>query len=244
MYLLAVDRSSSHSGAALFRDSVCLAEQVTAGEPARAPAWMADVRNLLSGAGVTVRQLDRLAVGLGPGSFSGIRAAVAGLQGLGLPHGIPLAGVSSAAALAFRRLQASPAVRRITVLGDARRERLWAATFEQTAGGRLAVVVADGQVRPPTHTAADFCLGPLAEVVGLIPDGAVVMTPDWARLGARLTTLLPPERLLPGEIQPTAVDVARLVCADLAASLTEPVPIYLHPPVAVASNQRAVISNR
>jgi tRNA threonylcarbamoyl adenosine modification protein YeaZ len=242
MYLLAVDRSSSQSGAALFRDSVCLAEQVTAGEPARAPAWMADVRDLLAGAGVTVGQLDRLAVGLGPGSFSGIRAAVAGLQGLGLPRNIPLAGVSSAAALAFRRLQASPAVRRITVLGDARRERLWAATFEQTAGGRLAVVAADGQMRPPSHTASDFWLGALSEVVGIIPDGAVVLTPDWARLGARLTSLLPPERLMTGENQPTASDVARLVCADPAAALTEPVPIYLHPPVAV-STMRTVISN-
>lgn len=237
MLTLAVERSSGHSGAALFRDAVCLAEQSTYGEPARAPAWMADVRDLLTTADVTVMELDRLAVGLGPGSFSGTRAAVAGLQGLGLPYGIPLTGVSSAAALAFHWLRATPSVRRVTVLGDARRERLWVATFELTSDGRINVVTADGQARKPCHTAEDFALLPSATLLTAIPAGTAVITPDWERLKLRLTALLPADCLITGDHQPTAVDVARLVYTDIAAARTDPAPIYLHPPVVVAHNK-------
>jgi tRNA threonylcarbamoyladenosine biosynthesis protein TsaB len=233
MLLLAVDRSSVHSGVALFRDATCLAEKSSVGEPTRAPAWMADVRDLLDGAGVSVAQLDCLAVGLGPGSFSGTRSAVAGLQGLGLPQGKPLVGVSSAAALAWRWLQANPTVRRVTVLGDARRERLWCTSFEIVDGRRLSTVTADGTVRPPSHAAEDFELVPLAAVAAMVPDGAMVLTPDWDRLGARLAALLPAGRVLAESLLPTATDVARLVLADPAAAHAEPVPIYLHPPVVV-----------
>jgi tRNA threonylcarbamoyladenosine biosynthesis protein TsaB len=233
MLLLALERASSHAGAALFRDEACLAEQSSAGESARTPAWMVDIRDLLRRGGVTVGQLDRLAVGLGPGSFSGIRSAVAGFQGLGLPHGIPLVGVSSAAAVAWRWLQAAPACRRVTVLGDARRERLWVATFERAAGGRLAVVPADGQARAPLHTTDDFALVPVAALAGAIPADSVVLSPDWARLAAQLAALLPAGRLMTDGGVSTAADVARLVLANPGGVRTEPVPIYLHPPVAL-----------
>jgi len=234
MLLLAVDRSSASSGAALFRDGACLAERTARGDPARAPAWMADIRDLLARAGLSVGQLDGLAVGLGPGSFSGTRAAVAGLQGLGLPRGIPLAGVSSASALAWRVLQTAPCGSRVAVVGDARRERLWTAAFERGVDGRLAVVGVEGRLRPPSHADDDFQLVLASKLAAAIPAGAKVLSPDWDRIETRLREQLDDGLLVAGCQCPTAGDVARLVVADRAGARSDPVPVYLHPPVGAA----------
>ena len=75
MLTLVVERSTRRPGWALFRDAVCQLEAVVDGEPARAPEWLAHLGEALDAAGVSLAQIDRFAAGLGPGSFSGTRAA-------------------------------------------------------------------------------------------------------------------------------------------------------------------------
>jgi len=89
-------------------------------------------------------------------------------------------------------------------------------------------------MRPPTHDAADFVLATAADLPGCLPPDTVVVTPDWDRIGARLSSLLPVTQLVAGAHTPSAADVGRLLLSDPAAARAEPVPIYLHPAVAEA----------
>ena len=61
---------------------------------------LADADELLRGAGLGPADLDALVVGTGPGSFTGIRIGLAAARGLALALEIPVAGISTLAALA------------------------------------------------------------------------------------------------------------------------------------------------
>ena len=256
MLTLVVERSTCRPGWALFRDDVCQLEAVSDQEPSREPDWVARLGAALEAAHIPLPQIDRFAAGLGPGSFSGTRAAVAALQGMALPGQKPLVGVSSAAALAFALLTARAAQHihtPVAVIGDARRERLWCAVFTlPTPGVAAAVSAAETTspdtgaatqktqllsltptgLRPPTHDAADFTLTPWTDLASHLPPDTLVVTPDWPRIGTRLSSLLPAHQILPGAHLPTAADVGRLLLSDPSAAHLEPMPIYLHPAVA------------
>jgi tRNA threonylcarbamoyladenosine biosynthesis protein TsaB len=58
-------------------------------------AGLGRIAGVLAAGGVAVQDLDLLAVGIGPGSFTGVRIAVSYAKGLALAAGVPLAGVSS-----------------------------------------------------------------------------------------------------------------------------------------------------
>jgi tRNA threonylcarbamoyladenosine biosynthesis protein TsaB len=60
---------------------------------------LARIEELLDAAGLRLGDLDRIAVGLGPGSFTGVRIAVAYAKSLAYGSGVPLVGVSSYDAL-------------------------------------------------------------------------------------------------------------------------------------------------
>jgi tRNA threonylcarbamoyladenosine biosynthesis protein TsaB len=62
-------------------------------------AGLARIEDLLRAAGLRLRDLDRIAVGLGPGSFTGVRIAVAFAKSLAYGSGVPLVGISSYDAL-------------------------------------------------------------------------------------------------------------------------------------------------
>src|SRR4029453_5576052 len=83
---------------------------------------------MLTGAGLRPADLDALAVGIGPGSFTGIRMALATARALALALGIPAAGVSTLAALAAGAPGALPVI-------DAKRREVFT-----ELGGRPAVV--------------------------------------------------------------------------------------------------------
>ena len=71
-----------------------------AGSPGHATRLLAMVAALLERAGVAWSELDRIAVGLGPGRFTGLRVGVATARGLAQSLSLPLAGVSTLEALA------------------------------------------------------------------------------------------------------------------------------------------------
>lgn len=68
------------------------------------------VQQVLADSGLTLKDLDALAFGQGPGSFTGVRIGIGIAQGLALGADLPLLGVSSLAAMAqgaFRQMQAT-----------------------------------------------------------------------------------------------------------------------------------------
>lgn len=100
------------------------------------------VEELLAEAGWPLHSLDRIGVGIGPGSFTGLRVGVALAQGIALGLGCPVVGVGSLHAMAF----AAPAtdVPTAAVL-DARRDEYFVALFSE-AGTELVAPRTVGQV--------------------------------------------------------------------------------------------------
>jgi tRNA threonylcarbamoyladenosine biosynthesis protein TsaB len=143
MLILAFDTATSVATSALVRGDDVLGERATS-TPLRV---LEDVDALLREAGVEPRELDAVAVGIGPGSFTGVRMGLAAARALALSLDIPAAGVSTLAVLAAGAPEALPLIdarrREIFLEQDGEIVALPAAAFE--APGR--VCVGDGALR-------------------------------------------------------------------------------------------------
>ncbi|HTW43437.1 MAG TPA: tRNA (adenosine(37)-N6)-threonylcarbamoyltransferase complex dimerization subunit type 1 TsaB [Solirubrobacteraceae bacterium] len=107
--------------------------------PGHATRLLSMTHELLVGAGVAWSAVERIAVGVGPGTFTGLRVGVASARGLAQSLSAELVGVSSLQALAAAALaaQPAPADTRAAVLAviDARRGEVFAAAYADTPGG-------------------------------------------------------------------------------------------------------------
>lgn len=225
--VMAADRSAGRSGLAVFKGGVAVCVKRWDVEPSRAPGWIAEAGQALSETGIEIGEIGRFICGLGPGSFSGIRACLAALQGMALPGGRPVCGVASAAALALGQARGVEAV---TVAGDARRGRVWCVTYRADKAA-ASVRLADGGA--PSHTGDDFKLVAADDLAEAVPDGTLIVSPEWARLGQVLSETFPAERLVRQDVFPDVVDLGLLALSAPEACVAEPMPIYLHPAVAV-----------
>jgi tRNA threonylcarbamoyladenosine biosynthesis protein TsaB len=113
MLILAFDTATDVATSALVREGEVLGERA-----GRAVSVLADADELLRGAGLSMRDLDLLAVGTGPGSFTGVRIGLATARGLALALDLPVAGVSTLDALAAGAPGAVPVI-------DARRGEIF-----------------------------------------------------------------------------------------------------------------------
>src|SRR5437867_2992329 len=95
MLILAFDTATDVATSALVSDGEVLGERTS-----RAVTVLEDVDALLRQAGAHTRELDGIAVGIGPGSFTDVRIGLATARGLALALGVPVAGVSTLDALA------------------------------------------------------------------------------------------------------------------------------------------------
>jgi len=91
---LAFDTATSAATSALVRDGEVLGERVS-----RAVRVLEDAAGLLRESGVEPAELTGIVVGIGPGSFTGMRMGIAAARGLSLALDVPVAGVSTLAAL-------------------------------------------------------------------------------------------------------------------------------------------------
>ena len=132
MTFLALEFSSERRSAALARDGVILAEAAETG--GRATNAFGLIDRALAESKIPRDEIEAVAVGLGPGSYTGIRAAIAVAQGWQLARGIKLLGIPSVEALAAQA-QAEKIFGRVNVVVDAQRGEFYLATWEISDAG-------------------------------------------------------------------------------------------------------------
>jgi tRNA threonylcarbamoyl adenosine modification protein YeaZ len=131
MITLAIDTSTPRGAVALLRDDKPLAEG-TFDRSQPGQNLFDTTAQLLSTNQLRVDDLGLLAVGLGPGSFTGIRVGIAAAKGLALPRKLPIKGASSFDALALTALPQMPRdCPQLCVLSDARRDEIYFALYDR-----------------------------------------------------------------------------------------------------------------
>ncbi len=130
MMILGFDTSTAASAAAVLRSDAELFESAPAPErlaerPAHASELLPAINDVMERADIGFGDLDAIAVGVGPGTFTGLRIGIATARALAKANGLPVRGVSSLAVLA----SGMPAGSRLPLI-DAKRGEVYAALFE------------------------------------------------------------------------------------------------------------------
>ena len=175
MLILSFDTATEVATSALVRDGTVLGERVS-----RAVRILADVDELMRDAGCEPGDIGAIAVGVGPGSYTGLRMGLVTARALAFSLDVPVAGVSTLAALGAGTPGAVPVI-------DARRSEVFtlvdgAPAVRRPEDLRLAlgaVCVGDGAIRYRTVLVTAGATIP--------PDGDPKHVP-WARLHASLAS--------------------------------------------------------
>jgi tRNA threonylcarbamoyladenosine biosynthesis protein TsaB len=227
--LLAIETATESCSAALLVGAESIVRSEIA--PRRhAELILPMIESLLAEAGVTRRQIDGIAVGRGPGAFTGVRLAISVAQGLALGLDIPVVPVSSLAALA----QDAPGGDDLPILAviDARMGEVYAGAFRRAASGLVEPI-------------GEESVGPAARLAVAPRDEWCVVGSGWTAYREALLQRLPREpRCADGTRYPQALAVARLAAplfaAGHAVAPEAALPVYLRDKVALTlEEQRA-----
>ncbi len=224
MRVLAVETSTLSGGAALLDDERVVGEYILDVRITHSERLMAAIDQLLSDAGWTARDLEGLAVTVGPGSFTGLRVGLSTVKGLALALAIPVAAVPTldamAAMLPYAALPVCPVL-------DARKREVYASLYRWDGLGMrrqwdyLAI-------------APDDLARRLDEPVIVVGDGAESISSPFARR-------VEPPRRGPAPAVVGALGHSRLAIGDTVA-VAELVPIYLRPSEAELKRRGAAVS--
>ena len=136
MRILAIDTATEACSAALWNDGaqsahfeICPREHTQRILPL--------VQEVLTESGTTLSELDALAFGRGPGSFTGVRIGIGIAQGLALGAELPMIGVSTLATMAQGAWRKTGATRVLAAI-DARMGEVYWAEYQRDEAGRLA----------------------------------------------------------------------------------------------------------
>lgn len=214
MKILAVDTALGACSAAVLDDESVLAHSLELMERGHAERLAPMVRDAMAVARLDFSALDRLAVTLGPGTFTGQRVGYAFMRGLRLALGRPLVGVTTLEVMA-QAAMAETGAGSAAVLHDAKRGEVYV-----LAAGRIVVPLQIAAFEDAMHmlrAAASKAHGPLA-LAGTAADVAAV-APGDCRTKFLKTDIVAPDALW----------VARMA---LSAPKPEsvPRPLYLRPP--------------
>lgn len=217
MKLLALDTATRHATVALLDESAALSLREREREvTTHSEGLLTMVDELLAEAGLAVRELDAIVVGLGPGSFTGLRIGLATAKGLCLASRRPLVGLSSLGPLAAAVAEALPGDARLTcVVLDARRGEV----FSQRYRGEQALE--PERLCRPEALAAELAASP--EPLLLAGDGALL----YRELLARGPASLAPEGCHLIHARHLALAARERVAAARFDELAALVPRYL-----------------
>jgi tRNA threonylcarbamoyladenosine biosynthesis protein TsaB len=212
--ILAFDTTAPQCAVALWLDGDVLAHRREAMDQGHAEALVPMINACMEAAGQSFQKLDRIAVTVGPGSFTGVRVGLATARGLALAAAVPVIGVASTEALAAGAVSAAAGSGVLAVV-DTKRGDFYAQLFEPNAqpatdvvvlaGGALGAWVGEARLFVTgigAGAAADALGGKAAGALERMPDPAVIAALAAARepvAGGPLPLYVnPPSVTLPG----------------------------------------------
>ena len=218
--LLAFDTSTDTLSVAVRHGDRVLAHSGAGGAQASA-TLIPLIRRLLAEAGLVLGELDAIAFGRGPGSFTGLRTACAVAQGLGFGAGVPLLPVDTLLAVADEARERFGALRVVAVL-DARMDQVYTARYDFDSPGGTS---AEAELLAPEALA--------------VAAGWVLAGNAFAAYGERLPDVAR------HAVLPTAEALLRLAPALLAAggavAPADAWPLYVRDKVAQTTEERAAL---
>lgn len=131
MKILALETSATAASAAVCEDESLIAQTFQRTGLTHSATLMPMVESMLKNAGMTLQEMDLIAVAAGPGSFTGLRIGVSAAKGLAWPLDKPCAGVSTLEAMAWQLVGMEGVV---CAAMDARRQQVYNALFELSDG--------------------------------------------------------------------------------------------------------------
>lgn len=219
MIILAVETATEACSAAVYRDGAVI-ERYRLAPREHNRLILPMVEGVLAEAGLALSDIDALAFGRGPGSFTGVRIAAGVAQGIAFGAGLPVIPVSTLAALAWEALDQEPSDDWAIPCLDARMSEVYCAVYRRDrAGGPTPAEVE--QVIPPSRIPPS-----------VFPSGrGVGIGSGWATYGEAIRAAADrPIDVLPNRF-PRAGYVARLGARGFgegkAVPATQALPVYL-----------------
>jgi tRNA threonylcarbamoyladenosine biosynthesis protein TsaB len=222
MKLLAFDTSTETLSIAVSAGAGApVLEHTGPGGAQASAALIPAITDLLARAGLDLRDLDGIAFGRGPGSFTGLRTAAAVAQGLGFGADVPVLPIDTLLAVADEA-HARTGAERVVALLDARMDEVYFAGYERVQGRWLTrQAPALGRPEDVAVPAGWILAGNVLELLaGRLPAAAAEVA---ALPSARALLRLAPQALADG--------------ADHAAS--HALPLYIRDKVAQTTEERA-----
>ena len=220
MKILALETSAKAVSAAVTEDGKVLASGYQDTGLTHSRTLMPIVEHILKNTGLTVADMDAIAVAAGPGSFTGIRIGVAAAKGLAFAADKPAVGVSTLAAMA-RNVAFCDGL--VICAMDARRQQVYNALFE-AKDGRLTRLTPDRAI----------ALEELAEELRSDPRPKTVVG-DGARLcfahltEAGISCRLAPAHLVMQNAMSVALEAEAMAAEGKLVSAQALEPVYLRP---------------
>ncbi len=220
MHTLAFELSATPCSVALLRDGAVRLEKRWEMERTSSRRFFPTLSALFTESGVAPAEVEQYAVGLGPGSFAGLRMALTAARAMALPGRCAVFGLGSDEVLANEWL-CEHGGSTLAVVGDARRDRYWLGRFRRAGSGAVERV-------------APVQLIERAALSARLAHCDMVVTPHWDALGAELDKRRPAgSQLVRQACVPSAGGVGRLAqrFGRKDGEAGRPLaPVYLHPP--------------
>jgi tRNA threonylcarbamoyladenosine biosynthesis protein TsaB len=223
MRVLALETSTEYCSVALWQDGV-IVERSDLAVQKHSEMLIAMLAALLKDEGLGIGDMDGIAFGMGPGSFTGVRIACGAAQGLAFGASLPVAGICTLEALA----EASGKEKVIAVL-DARMGEIYHAAYEKHDGAWMEVStprLCKPEEAPPVSGDGWFGAGSGFTMYGEILSG---------RYAGQLQGM-------GGTAVPQAAAIAALGAAQFAqdrgVDAAEALPLYLRDKVALKTSER------
>jgi tRNA threonylcarbamoyladenosine biosynthesis protein TsaB len=220
MNILALDTCMAACSAAVLRQTGGerhIARRFEPMERGHAEALFPMIEAVMSEAGMAFAELTRVAVTIGPGTFTGVRAGIAAARGIALAARLPAVGAGSLEVMAtgaLRQLGAGTLAGGFMVAHDARRDEVYVQYFDPAARALTPAAI---------MTVAEAAQNIPREISAIVGSGAAAVT-------AHLNGQDHPARaaVLPA-LLPDAADLA-VIALNLPHCELPPVPLYLRAP--------------